>query len=113
MIHWPDKKTPAYTDLIEPLLPAILWAIGVDSGIITKDFDYTGYDTPATAHICVAPTDALTIAYHEHSAQSALETVVNIIFRLGYEQGKREDRQVVAMLDKLERLQEGEKKCTN
>jgi len=97
--NWTESTT--YDEIIEPVRGAILWAIGVDSGIITTDFDYDGYDTPATAHICLSPREALTIEHVEQSGQSALGVVLNVIFRLGYEQGWRRsepDRKILNIL---------------
>jgi len=94
MKPWPNIA-PNYEDIIDPLLPAIQWAINCDFGMVMDNFEYDGYDTPSSAHACASPDEVLTAEYVNQSERTAIEAVLNVAFRLGYEQGVREKERMI------------------
>ncbi len=94
--QWPKDNTEvlSFTDLIDPVRKALEIAYAFKRKKI-KSIPYDGYNTPTLLAGFGPPDERLTeegLAYDEERDRDALDTLLNISFNLGMEQGIRMQR---------------------
>jgi len=96
MKRWPkdEKEYVPFEELITPLIKAMHHCYNLERIHKDVDFEYDGYELSfREGAVCPQPDEALTAEtlkwQEEDQGREAIETILQIAFQLGVEQGRR------------------------